>query len=602
MVVQLGSIIVGNELGLYAFLALIPFFIIYLIRPRPKQLNVPSLMFLMKQSGITRFTSFLRNFVKDWLFLIQLIGLLALIGILLSPFFYYDHDITAQNTVIVIDASASAQVKEGSSTRFDIAVSKAKESLGQRNTIILAKEVPLIGVKDVSSSQALEYLDDIVPRDTTTRLGDAIILAGETLAGKEGRVVVFSDFVNTGGQNPETAKLVLESKGIVVDFVNTGSSHDNVGFVELSVGPDSTIAYVQNFGSSPVTVSMSGPVEKELYLEPDSKELVAFQTPTGIVKLRLSPTDDFPLDNEVIISGPAAERTKALLVTNNRSVFLLNALRATPFVDVTVAVPPIVPKEYFDVFVLHNLDPVDVLPGTLEQIARHVENGAVAIVHAQNGMVDIKYAGLFTHGLEGFVGAAPVIVEQTTQFTKNADFGVVNGAYNVSVGAATSFMSVAGSPVLTLQDKGEGSLVYFGILESESDFRLSPSYPIFWNELLKSLTGQVDVAQLNFRTDKTLLFDEVKTIVTPVETLRRATMLLEEQGEYKVGDRVYVANLLSEAESDVSPREITGEQASKYSLQPVTERRKYDLETKLIMVAFAVLFFELLFIKLRGDV
>jgi hypothetical protein len=594
---------IGNELGLYALLALIPFVIIYLIRPRPKKMNVPSLMFFLKQSGAARVSSFLRNFVRDWLMLIQLLALLGLIFAVMSPFVFYDHDVTAQNTVIVIDASASAQVFEGGSTRFSIAQSKAKDVLGSSNTIILAKEVPLIGIQDASAQEAAEYLSEIKPRDTGSRLGDAIILAGETLSGQEGRVIVLSDFINTAGQNPETAKLVLESKSLVVDFISTAQGgKDNVGFVDLLVTEDSTIAYVKNFADSEKTVTISaGDFSKQLVLAPGTAEPVAFSTPPGITPVTLTPEDVFPLDNTLYISGPSDARTRILLITNNRSVFLENALRASPFVDVTVASPPIVPKDEYDVYVLHNLNAQDVLPGTLEDIKDRVDAGATLIVHAQEDMASFDYRGLFPFTFHGFVPPGTIIVEQTAQFTKNVDFGSVNRAFNVSGPSTSTLVSVGDAPLISTWSLGQGTAIYFGLLESESDFRLSPMFPIFWNELLKSITGKQAIESLNFRTDKTLLLNNIERVTTPTGVVREAALLLEEVGTYKYDDVTIAANLLNEAESQINPGTSSGESSTAYELRPVKERRQYDLETVLLIAAMCILGLELLYIKVRGD-
>jgi len=37
----------ANQVGLYALLSIIPLIIIYLLRPRPLKIKIPSLMFLM---------------------------------------------------------------------------------------------------------------------------------------------------------------------------------------------------------------------------------------------------------------------------------------------------------------------------------------------------------------------------------------------------------------------------------------------------------------------------------------------------------------------------------------------------------------------------
>ena len=603
MVLSVGPVSVGNEVMLYSLLALIPFFIIYLIRPRPKQLNIPSLMFLFKSTGISRFTSFLRNFVRDWVFLIQLLALLVIICSLLAPYFFYDHDITSKNTVIVIDASASSQTYEGSRTRFQIAIEKAKEVLGGRNTVIIAKEIPLIGIQDVLTYDASSYLNRLQPSDTTTRLGDAIILAGEVLAGKEGRVVVLSDFINTGGQSPETARSILESKGIVVDFIDTaGEWKDNIGFIDLAVAEDKTIAYVKNFGREQKTVVIeSGDSLKEMTLNPGEVKPYSFATPKGVTEFRL-PNDAFPVDNKIYVSGPPEESQKILIISNTQSVFLENALKATPFVEVDTASPPIVPTEGYDIFVLHNINPSEILPGTMESIHEKVTGGRSIIIHAQKGMGEIDYKGLLPLTIHGFTQQGPVITEQSTTFTRNIDFGIVERAYNVSREEMTVVSSVQGSPVVSTGKIGAGKVIYFGIEENASDFRLSPAYPIFWHELLSYITEKEDIQALNFNTGRPIILDKKYEITTPRGTVTRSTLILEYVGEYAYRNKRLTSNLISEAESSINFEGDIGEQASKYKLQPVKERRKYELEKPLLIAALAILFLELLFIKMRGDI
>ena len=68
----------GNTLGWLAFLSLIPLIIIYLIKPKPTKLKVPSLMFFMKRTNTSTAQSLFRRFQNDLLFLIQLLVLLLL--------------------------------------------------------------------------------------------------------------------------------------------------------------------------------------------------------------------------------------------------------------------------------------------------------------------------------------------------------------------------------------------------------------------------------------------------------------------------------------------------------------------------------------------
>ena len=54
-------------LGLYALLVLVPFILLYLIKPRPKTLSLPTIDFIMKHGGRKQRSSFLRNFIQNLL-------------------------------------------------------------------------------------------------------------------------------------------------------------------------------------------------------------------------------------------------------------------------------------------------------------------------------------------------------------------------------------------------------------------------------------------------------------------------------------------------------------------------------------------------------
>ena len=256
---HIGPLHFGSALGFLALSALIPLIIMYLIRPNPKTLDMPSLMFFIRSAGSKKISSFFKYFVKDWLFIIQFLLILFLALTFTKPFSYYEHDVAAQNTVLVIDVSASSHTVEGVKSRFGIAVDKAVDNLGSRNSIVLAKDVPYLALQDGSYTEAKNFLQSLEPRETETNLGEAIILAGEVLAEEEGAVLVFSDFINTGGQDPETAKAVLQSKGLIVDFINTikeKDKRDNVGIVGIDVDNVQTTLYVKNFNDKQEKVSL----------------------------------------------------------------------------------------------------------------------------------------------------------------------------------------------------------------------------------------------------------------------------------------------------------------------------------------------------------
>jgi len=596
---------IGSRVGLLALLFLIPLILLYLIRPRPKLMTIPSLMFFMKSTGATKLTSFLRQFLRDWLFLMQFLIIFLLAATLAQPFVNYSHDISAQNTIIVIDVSASSQVKEDGKTRFDIAVDKAKSLLGARNTIILAKDVAQIGAQDVNVQEAIEYLNALRPKDTPSRIGDAVVLAGEVLAGKEGRVIALSDFINTAGQDPHISKAVVETRGIVVDFINTasGEHRSNIGIVDMLAEPSATTIYVKNFENQQKNVRVKiGEGAKELTLPARSIETFNIITPPDVTKVELQVQDDFDVDNAVWISSPSGAKTKAALITSNASVFLKNALLASGDVELTIAELPIVPKEEFDVYILNNINQQHVLPGTFEDIARRVEDGAGVVIVGQEESDKIDYKGLAPVDLGGRAEGAFITVEQLNRFTKNIEFGSVQYYFSATPKEGTvTIMSIDNRPVIAVGRKGKGKTAYYGILERASDFHFSPGYPIFWTEFMRYVTDQQDVRALNYRTGDTVLLDTLQRIETPTKVLKKSAIIFEEAGLYKFEDgRTLSVNLLSERESDINANTTMGAKSTEFELKPVKEKRKFEFEMPFVLIALIILFIELLYVKLRG--
>ncbi len=596
-----GPFSVGNPSGLWALLALIPLIILYLIRPKPKMMPIPSLMFFLKSSGARKLTSFLKQITHDWLFLIQLLLLLAACLTFAQPFTKYQHDITASNTVIVLDVSASSQVEEGSRTRFDLEVAQAKKVLGSKNTIILAKDVPFIALQDASAEEATRFLNGLRPKETPTKLGEAIILAGETLS--EGRVVVISDFINTGGQDPEVAKSVLQSKGIVVDFINiAGTPRRNVGIIKLDAGNDQTTVYVKNYDDAKISVPLNvGSSRTTLNVGAKATETYSFKTPTGVNKIEISVDDDFPVDNVAYISAPSGGKAKILLVANNASTFLKNALLASGDFDVTMSEPPVITQGDFDVIIVNNIDVKQLLPGTFESFKQKTENGATVIVATQDNSEKIDYKGLLPVSLDGRGDGGFVNVEQLNRFTKNIDFGKTDYTIKADpVGDQTVVATVNKMPVISIKQTGAGKLVYYGIPES-SEFKYSPDFPIFWTELIKFVTEQQDVKNLNLKTGETLILNEEQKIKTPTRVLKRAALILDEQGVYELKDRTIAVDLVDELESNINTDKKVGTKSADYKLKPVKETREFHWEIWLLVLALILAVFEIFFVKYRGD-
>lgn len=607
MAFNLGPLSVENPYGLYALLSIIPFIILYLIKPKPKIMAVPSLMFFIKMSGANKITSFFKQLVKDWLFFLQLLALLLSMLIISQPAITYMHDITSSNTIIVLDASASMQTREGDSTRFQISVEKAKELLGRSNTIILAKYFPQIALKDAGYGEAKDFLNSLRATESSTRLGDALLLAGETLGSREGRIVAISDFLNTDGQDPETARAVLKSKKQVVDFINVASQEikNNLGFIDLIAEDDSTTVYIKNFGIEQKTITLkAGLTEKQMSIGAGHVEPFVFQTSEGITKLEILEQDDLPADNTAWLSAPQQLKIKVLLITNNKSIFLENALKASNLVDLEIAEPPVIPKGSYDLYILQDINPKEILTGTFDELADYAEKGANIIIHSQENQKEIDLSPIAPITVSGVGDLTSLTIQQFNRFTKNMDFGSVK--YYLKSQLSDGFITLVtadSTPMISYKQKGKGKIVYYGILEKSSDFKFQPSYPIFWTELLKFLTERQDIKKLNAKTNQMVILDSPQNVRTPTRLIpNTASLFLENSGLYVYEGKTVAVNLLDEKESAINSKEVRGQKSTDYKLEPVKDKTKYIFEYPLIIALILIFAFEVFYIKIRGDV
>ncbi len=308
--------------GLWVLAGIIPFVLIYFVRPKSFERVIPSLMFIMHERFKTKRASFLQKLLQNLLFFLQLIALLGLGFAAASPFLDLSHKVLVKNSILIVDVSASMGAEEEGSTRLAQAVGLAKDNLGMRNTIILAGNVPILALESGSRSEAFELLSSVKPKALATNIGDAMLLAEDLAAGKNAVITVVSDFLNTEGSDILVAKQSLSIKGNTVRLLKVGNGGKNAGITALEVDKSLTSATVKNFDAGERSVSVSliqGSQQlskKTIALPGKSKETLEFPTPQGLSKIVIDEKDDLPVDNAAYISNIIKQRYKVLVITN----------------------------------------------------------------------------------------------------------------------------------------------------------------------------------------------------------------------------------------------------------------------------------------------
>ncbi len=583
----------GNLLGLYALLALVPLVILYLIKPKPTKLKVPSLMFFMKHEKSSTIHSLFRYFQRDLLFLLQLLVLLFLALSIAQPSLMLNRDVVSNNIVFVLDVSASSQVIEDGKTRLDIAKEKIGDLATFRNSLVLLKSSPVIALEDAGRSELRRYLDRTEATDENSDIASAISLAGEMLGEKNGRIVVVSDFIESKGVDADVAKNFMESRGIGVDFVDTKmGNRSNIGIIDMVISGEDVNLYVKNYNNyaREVQLNVNNEINK-FDIAANSVEPFVFTLNSNLTEVNILNEDDFIVDNKVYIARPYSDKIKVLYITNKPSKFIKAVLSSISAVEVTIAEPPIIPENGFDVYLIADVNKNALISGTFNDLLKEVsENGKKAIVVAQRDSPSVDYENLLPFDFANFTSGGLINVDQVNRFTKDIDFGSVQNIFDLSNDSGSRILSVNNVSVVSLYYLGEGTLAYYGIIESESEFELSPGYPIFWSNFIYSLTGREDLNDVNLRTGF-------------VVEGGNQTKTLDKVGVYDLDGKTLVANLLNERESDIN---FVDEKSSvgfvSGELEPIKTDVDYRLDIYLIILALLILLFEFVYIKVRGEI
>jgi len=619
----------ANLLGLWALTILVPFIILYLIKPKPIDKVIPSLMFILREEHLVKDNTFLQKLMSNILFLVQLLALTALAISMAAPYFYVPFSATSANTVIIIDGSASMQASYGTTTRFQEALKIAKQNVGPKTSVILVENAPLLLLREGGSYAAGNILDTLKPKATTTNLGDALLLADDILEKGKGYVIVLSDFIPTDGSDILVAKRQLLAKENFVDFRPIFSNVKNIGIVGLDIDDYETKAFVKNYNDEEekVTVKIisgtSTLAEKEIIIAPDSMENLIFETPPGVSNIQLDIKDGFELDNVAYISAPDTNKAKILLITSEDKSAIESAFRASKNIELSVSNPPLshmvegkpIDFQDFDVIALGDVikegEEEGILRGRFEDFKRYIEKGGNFIITGQDDLMELAVTEpnkkiladmlpvTFRYVGNGSELCFSVFNKFTKHLEKNPCPAFMNRYYLAD--AKPNTVTIAESkekfPVIAYN----GNVFYYGVFDGDCDFKSSADYPIFWNELINFILKREEISDYNFRTGDRINIPE-QLVETPKAKITTSELILDENGVYQLRGKTIAANLLDEKESDISKENEELLSQSK-KLDAGTEKRKkrQDFESTLILFAIALITFELFYIKRRGD-
>jgi hypothetical protein len=590
---------ITNTIGLYGFLALIPLILLYLIRPKPIEQTIPSLMFFIKDRKNKKQSAFLRNLLRNLLLFIQILLLAALAFSMTEPLLKIPYNVSTKNSVIIIDVSASMQTSNGVETRFSKAVKEAENYITGKTSIILAGTVPVIVLENGGKKQAKEILTNLKPYDITSNLEAAMFAAENILKEDKAKIVVISDFALVYEQDqPLKAKRILNSKGNTVEFVKIGKEANNIGIIDLDINKDNFDVYIKNYGNEKIALPVkllknNKEIEHKLVeIKPKSLEIINFNTPTGVSKVEINMKDDLTVDNYAYISAPLKKKIRVLLITNSRQSFLRSALEASPYIELEIREPPVV-KGYdltHEVIII-NLVKDTIVPADVKDITNYISKGHSLIITAGDNIAKLGLDHLLPVTMQSLSGnKTKVCVDVINSFTKRFEekrcftetenyFSTIAKNNTVTVASSTDNI-----PIIVIGDFQNGKVVYYGILDERSSFtKADPEYPIFWSNLINFLVDTEDIEDYNKRLDQTGYQEYTKV------------------GVYEINNKNVALNLLNEKESDINQFSEVIKKDLHFVPKSIKEKQNFNLAIPLIIFALILIAIELFIIKRRGD-
>jgi len=620
-----------NPLALAALLSVIPLIIIYMLRPRPTVLAIPSLMFVLKlERERKRVYASLTKIVRDPLFLIQLL-MLILLSIGAAGYYYTSQEpLSGEHTVLVLDTSASMQVD----SRFDDAVKIADGYVSKKNSIILASDTPLLALEGGDASSAKDILSKVKPGAGTADLSAAITTGMRSLSTEGGRIIVISDFTNYKGDDPVASKNLAESYGISVNFVKVGSPADNIGiingWIEATDGKYGYTGVIKNYKDHSESVKIetgrgtSGNSSTSFSLDVPAggtKQFTLENLGPGITTVQLDVKDSLPVDNKAYISIPETSNQRILYVTDNGKLPSKTALSLLPNSNLTVSksVPDVL-DNYTLVVLAQKKTPIG--NSSVERIESYVRNGGNAVFIVSGALVPEKtdvdllkilpVKPLKLDNDENGLGIKEVLKSSITTDIRSDEISVRKYLNATERTGSTTLVTLDnGVPLLSYWQVGKGTVFYMGLSDelgedSWNNFHNLPEYPVFWIKLVQWLGGTGDISEYNLNTGTLNSLSKTEEIRTPSKTFTSNRVLFDEAGIYELSGKKIAVNLYNDRESNttVDASELIKRAVAEDGPKIVKEdsyTAKNDITDYLIGFMFLFILLEILIVRQRGE-
>src|SRR5919204_859292 len=321
-----------------AGLALPAILFLYFLKVRRPEVRVSTLMFWRPQVADRQANAPWQRLRASLLLFLQLAAALALALALMRPGLTGAAGV-GQTTVVLLDGSPSMTASDVAPSRFQAALQRARDMADQLGpgqemaVILLGDHAQLLAPPSSDPSIVRSALDRAHPAGVAADLGEGFSLANALLQGRTGGSIVL---LGDGHAAPPSAPPRLTAP---LTYFPIGVSGENAGIEAISRSAGGNLFLrLADYGRSARDVKVEMVADGRLvdivnaHLDGNSSaDLTWTRMPAGaqVVEARLTPADNFALDDRAWLVTATPPARRVLLVTAENG-FLQKALKFRP--------------------------------------------------------------------------------------------------------------------------------------------------------------------------------------------------------------------------------------------------------------------------------
>jgi hypothetical protein len=578
----------SSPLALLGLLSAIPLIILYMIRPKPKDLPFPSTAFIIE--GEVKPTASLNRLITDPLFWVQLL-VIVFLGLAAAGPYTEARGTQGEHLVVVVDLSASMEASFSEAEEIFLRYASGQD----RVSIVLAESIPIVALREGNGEQARTTIESLSPRAVSVDLSAGMMMAKSLLGAEGGQILVISDFISWTGDDPEVTRRLIEREGTGVVFVDSGGSGDNVGIVGgWIIDSDGVLNYsclIRNYGRTrtvPITIEGPGGTStSSRTIDSGGESYLTFDAFPGVNSVILGVDDAVSSDNRAYVYTPELRPRRVLYIGEDGPV--LSALRSISTVDVSRTGG----HGGFDLVVMEN----ETADGELN---RYVYDGGKVVYVASNDSASPDYLPV---RITGIVNESAPLWTRNPVFAEDLHLDEVEVFSHLQASPRPGSVTIAEAnavPIVSYWRLGGGTVVYMGLSDKRSDFYLRPEYPIFWYEMIGWLTNVPDASDSNRRTGEIVRLGETMVVDAAEERITTDVLLLDRVGIYRFQGRTIAANIYDPIESNLMDERTLN--LGSFTGGKTTEKViKKDLSPWLVLIAAGLVVLELVILRRRRE-